>query len=171
MYIKIDPRYLPAVRFAINLTKVVTFIFIIVLSALSFLTLYNNRYSQYQSQFILGGLPKSLPDGFYKGSSPLPTGSWLGKRFDLKSKGGVNIFRSGEGTSEKIPFRMYEGDGLRDRGLRVIKIDYNIPQNPFWIRPALDEMVEVEPGKFLGKIHYRYASDSSFVLGYFWQEK
>ncbi len=120
-----------------------------------------------QAQFLGGKSFSRLPDGFWRGDTSLPKGSWLGKRFDRESGTGINVFRDGE----RIPFKMYESHGIWDPKLTVTRVDYNIPENPFWLRPALDEVVEIAPGKLLGKIHYRIFPGSSITLGYFWQNE
>ena len=52
------------------------------------------------------------------------------------------------------PFRTHLGSGVIDRDRQVLKIDYNVPANPFrLIRRVLDELVEVAPGYYLGKAH------------------
>lgn len=53
----------------------------------------------------------------------------------------------------------------------VLKIDYAIPANPFWLRFILDEIVETEPGKLLGKVHIHLLPDLNFTLGFFTLEK
>ena len=69
------------------------------------------------------------------------------------------------------PFKTYFGPGLRDHGVETMKIDYQLPTVPFYARPILDEIVEVSPGKYLGKIHYRLIPGFPFTIGYFWLEK
>jgi hypothetical protein len=62
---------------------------------------------------------------------------------------------------------LLQGKGLRDKEKEVLKLNYNLPQNPFFLRPVMDEIVEVEPGKYLGKVHYRLWSNFAVTLGYF----
>jgi len=120
-----------------------------------------------QEQFLGGKIPASLPDGFYKGYADFSTFSWQGKNFNAAGMTGENVLAAGSSTVEKYPFTLSEGKGIRDLKLDVIRLDYDRPENPFWLRPALDEMVEVAPGTFMGKIHYRLIPYFPFSLGYF----
>ncbi len=123
-----------------------------------------------QKNFLAGTFPSPLPDGQYKGSAEV-TGSWVGKKFFATTQTGINLFRNKDGsTREQYPFKTYEGKGLRDSEISVFKIDYDVQANPFWVRPILDEMVEIAPGKYLGKIHYRFPY-FPISIGYFRQEK
>lgn len=71
----------------------------------------------------------------------------------------------------EFPFRTYIGSSLQDKKLTVLKIDYNIKQNPFFIRFFIDELVEVEPSKYLGKAYVKIFPSYSYLLGYFELEK
>ena len=104
-----------------------------------------------QQLFIAGAVPNPLPDGLYKGSAAGYKGSWQGKKFDAANKSGINLF----GDKEVYPFSMWVGAGLTDKNIDVLKIDYNIPSNPFWLRPVLDEVVQIQPGVLLGKLQLR----------------
>lgn len=138
-----------------------------VLLLLAVLVCVKTQISSRQTQFLLGK-PFSYPlDGFWRGDTDLPKGNWLGKRFSALGHTGVNVFQDGE----RIPFKIYESHGIWDPKLPVTRIDYNIPENPLWLRPALDEVVEVAPGKLLGKIHYRIFPGASITIGYFWQSE
>lgn len=131
----------------------------------------STQKSSYQTAFLAGRPFAELPDGFWKGDTNLPKGPWLGKRFSAGTAEGVNVFQSGADRTEQFSFRMYTAEALWDKGHEVTRIDYNVPENPFWLRPALDEVVEVSPGKLLGKIHYRVFPGVSIAIGYFWQQE
>jgi hypothetical protein len=49
----------------------------------------------------------------------------------------------------------------------VFKLDYDSPENPFLIRIILDEMVEVAPGEFLGKVHMKVFPGYYATIGFF----
>lgn len=117
-------------------------------------------HSPNQKLFLSGKVPNPLPSGLYKGSVNFKT-SWQGKKFDASKSMGINLI-SGK---EKYPFKTYVGKGLADN-IDVLKIDYNIPQNPFWLRFILDEIVEISSGKYLGKVHINFFG-LPFSLGYF----
>jgi hypothetical protein len=98
---------------------------------------------------------------------------WRGKAFDAATQSGINLFSAASkplirpfdpavrddsrpDLVRAYPFRTYLAPGVIDRDRRVLKIDYDIPSNPFGlIRRVLDELVEVAPGYFLGKAHLR----------------
>lgn len=120
-----------------------------------------------QQIFASGILPAPLPDGFYAGTAS-PRGQWKGKVFDRANAKGINIFGTRSGAEkEAYPFKTSVGKGLRDSEKDVLKIDYDLEGNPFWLRPALDEVVQVEPGILLGKLHYRLIPGFPFTLTFF----
>ena len=127
--------------------------------------------SPLQQKFLAGAIPAVMPDGFYKGSVDFYHDGWRGKKFVASEQRGVNVFTKFGQDTDAYPFKTYVGPALRDHGLEVLKIDYQAPGVPFYVRPILDEIVEVEPGKFLGKIHYRLIPWFPFAIGYFWLEK
>jgi hypothetical protein len=119
-----------------------------------------------QNIFLSGKIPDKMPDGLYKGSVTGLKTSWKGKKFDSKTGMGINVFE----TNENYPFKFYTAQGLQDNK-QVIKIDYNLPENPLWLRFIVDEIVEVKPGKYLGKLHIQLFPDLVASLGYFSLEK
>lgn len=124
-----------------------------------------------QKQFLGGTLPNPLPDGPYQGSVPSYTVSWQGKKFDAANHSGINLFKAENGKlNEKYSFKTYTGTGLKDKTVSVFKIDYDIPGNPFWLRWILDEIVEVAPGVYLGKMIVRLFG-ISFVPTFFTLKK
>lgn len=119
-------------------------------------------------RFRGGILPVPAPEGFYAGSQDLSRNTaWKGKKFFSASATGINIF----GEEERYPFRTYTALGLKDPETEVLKIDYNISLNPLWLRPVLDEIVQVAPDEYLGKVHYRLIPGLPFTLGYFHLKK
>jgi hypothetical protein len=114
---------------------------------------------------------------------------WLGKRFDAEAQTGDNMllpsarllsklfwpsyrFRSmGDGRYAAFRFRTYAGAGALDQERRVLKIDYDLDENPgLLIRNILDELVQVVPDVYLGKALLRRGGpmNSSWRLaGYF----
>lgn len=128
-----------------------------------------------QKTFLAGQVPNPLPDGSYHGTVPGYTVPWLGKKFNAADHSGINLFKNGGGDisaapAEKYRFRTSMGPGLKDANVTVIKIDYDIPENPFWLRWILDEIVETAPGVYLGKMIVRFFG-TSFALIYFTLEK
>jgi len=132
-----------------------------------FFRTYRSEASENQKLFLTGKIPSPIPEGFYKGTTEISQKSWQGKTFYSASSTGINTF-DGE---QKYPFNTSQGKGLTDPELDVLKIDYKNGQNPFWVAPVLDEIVEVAPGKYLGTMHYRLIPGFPFVLGFFQLEK
>ena len=99
---------------------------------------------------------------------------WRGKVFDPSTMTGVNRFQPNvrlpmkavwpgytpeDVTVQKVeafPFRNRVEPGELDSGVEVLKIDYDFDANPgFVIRRILDELVQVAPGRYLGKVLFR----------------
>ncbi len=121
------------------------------------------EHSANQDLFVKGALPNPSLDGDYKGSANFNTGPWRGKTFDQKTATGANLFR----YTTRFPFKTYAGKGIRDKELDVLKLDYNLPQNPFWLRIVIDEIVQVAPEKYLGKAHILLIPEHPFTVTYF----
>ncbi|MCX6780059.1 MAG: hypothetical protein NT034_02675 [Candidatus Magasanikbacteria bacterium] len=121
-----------------------------------------------QSIFLNGKSPKIAPDGLYIGSVEGHQVSWRGKKFDETNHSGINIFENAQGNEEKkYSFVTGYGTGVRDKNLEVFKIDYDIDGNPFWLRAILDEIVQISPTEYLGKVHIRIIPGLPFTFGYF----
>jgi len=144
-------------------------------------------------EFIAGGLPENAPDGFYRGTAhvlfdrPVP---WLGKSFAAADQLGFNIFTpqgasilkilsplykrfglNADGNTDAYYFQTRTGPGLKDRDVNVIKLDYDAPENPLPVRIILDEIVEIAPEQFLGKIHVKVFPGFFTTIGYFGLKK
>jgi len=140
---------------------------VVIFILLGFGRTWQMEHSPAQQAFAKGIIPHPLPDGFLAGSVSGKT-SWLGKKFAAAQMRGINVFDAGNGAeSERYPFVMSTGAGVRDAKMQVVKIDYEIPGNPFWLRRILDEVVEIAPGHYLGKLHVRIIPGIPFTLGYF----
>ncbi len=133
---------------------------------------WHTERSLNQQVFLRGTVPNPLPDGLYRGTVPGYTVSWLGKKFNAANSKGSNIFNDGNGVrGERYPFITSVGRGLHDNNLNVLKIDYDTPGNPLWLRFLVDEIVEIAPDKYLGKLHARIIPGYPFALGYFELER
>ena len=124
-----------------------------------------SKRSPNQALFRHGSIPKPLPEGDYKGSVEGYSGDWIGKTFDAKNATGKNLLKSSQGVEQRYPFKTAVGRGLTDP-INVVKIDYDIAGNPLWLRRVLDEIVEVGPHHYLGKIHLRLGP-IHVTVGYF----
>jgi hypothetical protein len=99
---------------------------------------------------------------------------WMGKAFDPDERTGRNRFLPTKATSawlgtlfpshpqrsfpdriEAFPFRNHVGPGALDPDVQVLKIDYDFTGNPGLIRHILDELVQIAPGHYLGKVLFR----------------
>lgn len=101
---------------------------------------------------------------------------WRGKVFEFSRQRGDNIFTKdsyllargfnplyrgfrsdSSATYRAFSFRTYAGPGLFDRDRTVLKINYNLRENPpLTVRRVLDELVQLEDGVYLGKAHVRW---------------
>lgn len=124
------------------------------------------EHSENQKLF-LKGIAHNKPNGFYRGSVADYAGRWQGKKFDAKKSKGINVFKETTATKDAYPFATSVGKGVHDTELDVIKIDYDTPENPFWMRPIIDEIVETSPGNYLGKLHVRIIPGYPFTLAFF----
>ncbi|MCG3162862.1 MAG: hypothetical protein JMDDDDMK_04220 [Acidobacteria bacterium] len=145
--------------------------------------------SPYQPAFVAGRAPDPGPDGFHPGEAHVlfdKKTPWLGKQFDRQAQIGFNIFTplgarilkvasplyqkfsvNEEGNTRAYYFKTYIGKGRKDVNTDVFKLDYDMPENPFWIRAILDEVVEIAPREYLGKIHVKFLPGFFVTIGYF----
>lgn len=145
--------------------------------------------SPYQPAFVAGRAPDQGPDGFHPGEAHVlfdKKTPWLGKQFDRQAQIGFNIFTplgarilkvasplyqkfsvNEEGNTRAYYFKTYIGKGRKDVNTDVFKLDYDMPENPFWIRAILDEVVEIAPREYLGKIHVKFLPGFFVTIGYF----
>ena len=147
-----------------NLLTFILAIVLVIMGALYLRTIQLNMSSD--QQIFATGTSDATPNGFYSGSVMGPTVSWQGKRFNGANKTGVNVFADGASTRDKYPFTFTRLEGSHDP-MTVIAIDYNLSDNPWWLRPVLDEIVEVAPGKYLGKLELRLIPSYPFTLTFF----
>ncbi len=127
---------------------------------------YRFETSSDQKQFSGGAPLVELPDGFYKGTVKNYSGGWQGKMFDRAQQSGRNRIND----KDVYPFSTSLDSGLRDPNLKVVRIDYNKPENPWYLRHLVDEVVEISPGKLQGKIMVRWLG-STFTVGFFQLEQ
>lgn len=111
---------------------------------------------------------------------------WQGKRFDLAARTGDNRMTSNAKLPSKLlwplykmkdaadgklafDFKTYQDAGKLDPDVQVMVIDYSdVKENPYVIiRSIRDELVEVVPGTYLGKILFRLPRDRYEMIGFF----
>jgi hypothetical protein len=101
---------------------------------------------------------------------------WLGKFFNPAGQSGDNILTKASyplaryfnpfyrgfihdqpGSYRAFAFRTYVAPGLFDEDRSVLKIDYNLRENPpLTVRRVLDELVQLSDDLYLGKAHVRW---------------
>jgi hypothetical protein len=140
---------------------------LLVIIVLCFLRTWQLEHGTDQKRFLKGTVPHPHPEGFYPGTVPGDKVPWLGKKFDGVRSTGINLFGSSEHPVEKFSFKTSVGKGARDMALDVFRIDYNISHGPLWARPILDEIVEIAPNHYLGKLQFRVIPTMPFTLVYF----
>lgn len=145
-------------------------ILVLIAILLALLRTIQIQNSHQQKEFLKGSIPKELPDGLYRGKVGIKT-TWQGKRFDASGSAGINVFKKDNKITESYPFKTSVGFGAQDKKLKVIKIDYSQNQSPWWLKYILDEVVEISPGKYLGKLHITAIPGIPFSLGFFRLEK
>lgn len=119
--------------------------------------------------FLEGDMPEKM-DGFYKGTVTGFKTDWQGKKIDSSKGMGINVFNKNGRNIESFPFKIYRASGLLDN-IQVMRIDYDLPQNPLWVRFIKDEVVQTGPGKYLGKICISLLPVVNIGVGYFKLEK
>jgi hypothetical protein len=112
---------------------------------------------------------------------------WRGKTFDPAQQRGENIFTKdsyplarlfnplyrgfisdGPNTYRGFAFRTYTAPGLFDTDRAVLKIDYNLDENPaLTVRRVLDELVRLDEDLYLGKAHVRWWWGAWQTVAYF----
>jgi hypothetical protein len=112
---------------------------------------------------------------------------WAGKRFDLGTQTGDNLLHpsarlpsrvlwpsyrpedAGDGRLAAFKFRTYVSPGKLDPDRQTLKIDYDSDENPgLLIRDILDELVQIVPGSYLGKVLLRRNREAPWrLIGYF----
>ena len=112
---------------------------------------------------------------------------WQGKRFDAAASLGDNLFSRDAlplsyvmmpfyrgrvpdtpTTFRAFTFRTYTASGLTDPDREVLKIDYDLPQNPaFNVRRVMDELVQMGEGVYLGKAHVQWWWGTWQLVAYF----
>ncbi|MCX6044418.1 MAG: hypothetical protein NT075_04845 [Chloroflexi bacterium] len=112
---------------------------------------------------------------------------WLGKTFDATQACGDNLFahrslplarlcfpryrrfvHENAQIYRAFAFRTWIGPGKTDPDRQVLKIDYNLAENPrATVRRVLDELVQVAKGFYLGKAHLHWWWGQWQMVAYF----
>jgi hypothetical protein len=97
-----------------------------------------------------------------------PSFAWDGKSFTSASDGygrGINRVQIPGllGRQELFPFATRFGSSAID-GQPAVVLDYDLPENPPYIRKVHDEVREVSPGLFLGPAMWKAAAGPAMVL-------
>jgi len=116
--------------------------------------------SQPNKVFNAGSVPKPDLNGPFQGIFSRKV-SWQGKEFDAKNKAGINNFEDGQ----RYVFKTSEAKSLKS-DTKVIKIDYDQPENPWWLKFVVDEVVQIKPDEYQGKVYLKIGP-ATFTAGYF----
>ncbi len=111
---------------------------------------------------------------------------WKGKHLSQEQEQGDNVFAARDRLALRLAFPFYDHirpagpDTIRaftfrtsvragrvDPDRRVFNIDYDIPENPGTIRRIVDELMQVDEGVHLGKIHFKWWCGRWQMIGYF----
>jgi hypothetical protein len=89
---------------------------------------------------------------------------WRGKSFTRKSE------HRGDGINRVIRDRwtLYRFETFIGKSLAgdfdAVQLDYDLADNPFFIRPIRDEIREIGPGLYLGQAYWQTAREAHLVL-------
>ncbi len=111
---------------------------------------------------------------------------WKGKRFDSTGAIGDNVLSRDSRTLVHVlwpsykgckpdradtysafAFRTYVAPGKADPDRDVLKIDYDINGNPPLVRRVLDEIVQINGNRYLGKAHLKLRDGKWKTAAYF----
>lgn len=142
-------------------------LFLLVALLLLWLRTWQMKHEPNQQDFLQGKIPNPKLDGIYYGNMGFDT-SWIGKKIDAEQNTGINLFKNKKGVqTSKYPFKTSVSSGLFDENLLVLKISYNVKGNPFWVRWIEDEIVEIKPSEYLGKMNLKIIPGLPFSVLYF----
>jgi len=139
----------------------VAILFTIVLVGVLF-NLATDRSAEHD-EFVKAAKSETFPNGIYNGSATIYQASWQGKKIDSSKRTGINRFAG----DDRYPFEINHAKSLRNSTKDIIRINYNIPANPFWLRIATDEMVQTGTDSYLGAIQIQILPGLPFTIGYF----
>jgi len=89
---------------------------------------------------------------------------WRGKTFRPKTaERGAGINRVVSERFELYPFVTFIGKSHAG-DFDALHLDYDLPENPFFIRPIRDEIRELSPGLWLGQAYLALASGTHLAL-------
>jgi len=144
--------------------------FLLVLAAMTivsgFVLTWMVRSSVDQRVFKEGSLPSPAPIGTTTLSEGGIFPSWKGKEFSASGTG-VDLIESNNTLVPSAVFYTSVNTGIFDTETSVLQMNYNDARNPLWLRPVLQEIVQIGSGTYLGKIHVRLVPLYPFTIGYF----
>lgn len=148
---------------------------VLVLLVLIGASVYNVRsdHRPEASEFLEGTLPEPVLNGDYKGEQFTGLGkNWRGKNFSAATNSGINNFANAPSSTteqqyeQRYPFLTSNTRGLRNTSTSVLQLNYNTGDNPLWLKFIRDELVQVSPNNYLGKIQLKVGF-LVVTLGYF----
>jgi len=114
------------------------------------------------------GLDRTTPRSLVARLAAASAFPWAGKSFQASSDArgrGINRIRVPGllGRQDLFPFETFVGASAID-GAPAIVLDYDLPENPPYIRRIHDEVREVAPALFLGPAMWKSARGRTTVL-------
>jgi hypothetical protein len=89
---------------------------------------------------------------------------WRGKSFSPHDTGaGEGINRIFNDRITRYRFETYIGRS-RAGDFDALQLDYDLPENPFFIRPIKDEIRQLRPGLYLGQAYLKGRREPHLVL-------
>jgi hypothetical protein len=106
------------------------------------------------------GVDKTPLSALIRAAAKLPVFPWDGKTLtagDSRSGEGINRIQLGA-SMDWFPFKTRVQASVVD-GADTIVLDYDLPENPWFIRQIHDELREVSPGMFVGPAMWKRGQD------------
>lgn len=154
-------------RALIKFVLKVVLVFLVLLILFGAYRTRQTENNQNERIYSAGKFPDEPLDGFYSLDIRDYSGIWKGKIFDAAAQKGTNVLHRYGKDEQRYGFKTSRAPGLREPELEVLQLDYNLPENPFWARPFLEEIVRIGGDEYLGKINYRFLPGFPFSLGHF----
>ena len=154
-------------KFLFKLIYRVAVILVVLILVAGFYRTWKMNNSTDQKIFTDSEALNPLPSGYYSLSIGDYSGFWKAKIFDSAHEQGINVLYRWSKDEDRYPFRTYLSKGIHEPDLEVLKVDYNVTGNSFWLKPFLEEIVKTGEGEYLGKMSYQFLPGFPFALGFY----
>lgn len=154
-------------KFLFKLIYRIVVVLVVLILIVGFYRTWRTNSSPDQKIFTDSEPLNPAPSGYYSLSIGDYSGFWKAKIFVSSRDEGVNVLHRYGKDEERYPFRTYLSKGIHEPELEVLKVDYNMPGNSFWLKPFLEEIVKTGEGEYLGKMSYQFLPGFPFALGFY----